>query len=167
MYAGRYPKLQYCYTSFTTCKLQEVRWPGEGNIKKDDKTIFYSGNRNGKYENGVGFVVNEPILPHVKTFQAISERICYIRLTGHIFDIVIINCYAPTEEKGEDIKESFYEELDRVWDLIPNYCVKIVLGDFNAKVGREEMYQPTIGRESLHDRSNDNGTRLINFCLIN
>jgi len=147
--------------------LQEVRWPGEGIIKKNDKTIFYSGNRNGKCENGVGFVINETTLPHVKTFQALSERICYIRVTGHIFDIVIINCYAPTEEKGEDIKESFYEELDRVWDVIPNSCVKIVLGDFNAKVGREEMYQPTIGRESLHDRSNDNGTRLINFCMTN
>ncbi|KAF0682285.1 craniofacial development protein 2-like, partial [Aphis craccivora] len=142
--------------------LQEVRWPGEGNIKKDDKTIFYSGNRNGKYENGVGFAVSEPILTHVKTFQAINERICYIRLTGHIFDIVIINCYAPTEEKGEDIKESFYS-----MGLILNYCVKIVLGDLNAKVGREEIYQPTIGRESLYDKSNDNGTRLINFCMTN
>jgi len=55
-----------------------------------------------------------------------------MRITGHIFDVVIINCYAPTEEKGDDIKESFYEELNKVWDVIPNYCVKIVLGDFNA-----------------------------------
>lgn len=147
--------------------LQEIRWTGEGNIKKDDKTIFYSGNINRRFENGVGFVINESILTHVKAFQAISERMCYIRLTGHIIDIVIINCYAPTEEKGEDIKESFYEELDKVWDSISNYCVKIVIGDFNAKVGREEMYQPTIGRESLHDRSNDNGTRLIHFCMTN
>lgn len=29
-------------------------------------------NKNGKFENGVGFVVNENILPHVKTFQAIN-----------------------------------------------------------------------------------------------
>lgn len=50
---------------------------------------------------------------------------------------------------------------------IPNHCVKIVMGDFNAKVGREEMYQPTIGRESLHHKSNDNGTRLIYFYMTN
>jgi len=41
------------------------------------------------------------------------------------------------------------------------------MGNLNAKVGREEMYQPTIGRESLHDKSNDNGTCLINFCMAN
>lgn len=42
---------------------------------------------------------------------------------------------------------------------------QIVLRNFNAKVGREEMYRPTIGRERLHNKSNDNGTCLINFCM--
>jgi len=31
--------------NITILALQGVRWPGEGNLKKDDKTIFYSGNR--------------------------------------------------------------------------------------------------------------------------
>ncbi|KAL4083660.1 hypothetical protein QTP88_028976 [Uroleucon formosanum] len=147
--------------------LQEMRWPGEGSLKKDDKTIFYSGNRDGKFENGVGFVISENILPHVKDFQAINERMCYIRITGRIFDLIIINCYAPTEDIRDDIKEDFYEDLDRICDITSNYSIKIVLGDFNAKIGKEEVYRPTIGRDSLHDTSNDNGTRLINFCMTN
>ena len=42
--------------------------------------------------------------------------------------------------------------------------MKILLGDFNAKVGREIIFKPTIGQESLHQDSNDNGVRLVNFA---
>jgi hypothetical protein len=41
--------------------------------------------------------------------------------------------------------------------------MKILLGDFNAKVGREDIFKPTIGNESLHEISNDNGVRLVNL----
>jgi hypothetical protein len=42
--------------------------------------------------------------------------------------------------------------------------MKILLGDFNAKVGREDIFKPTIGNGSLHETSNDNGVRVINFA---
>jgi hypothetical protein len=42
--------------------------------------------------------------------------------------------------------------------------MKILLGDFNAKVGRENIFKPTIGNESLHEISNDNGVRIVNFA---
>ena len=43
--------------------------------------------------------------------------------------------------------------------------MKILLGDFNAKVGRENIFKPTIGNESLHQDSNDNGVRIVNFAM--
>jgi hypothetical protein len=45
--------------------------------------------------------------------------------------------------------------------------MKILLGDFNAKVGREEISKLTIGNESLHEISNGNGVRLVNFATSN
>jgi endonuclease/exonuclease/phosphatase family metal-dependent hydrolase len=39
-----------------------------------------------------------------------------------------------------------------------------ILSDFNAKVGREHIFKPTIGNESLHKISNDNGVTLVNFA---
>ena len=42
--------------------------------------------------------------------------------------------------------------------------MKNLLGDFNAKVGRENIFKPTIGNESLHQDSNDNGVRRVNFA---
>jgi hypothetical protein len=41
--------------------------------------------------------------------------------------------------------------------------MKILEGDFNAKVGREDIIKPTIGNESLHETSNDNGVRVVNL----
>jgi hypothetical protein len=42
--------------------------------------------------------------------------------------------------------------------------MKILLGDFSAKVGREDIFKPTIENESLHATSNDNGVRVVNFA---
>jgi len=41
--------------------------------------------------------------------------------------------------------------------------MKILLGYFNAKVGRENIFKLTIGNESLHQDSNDNGVRIVNL----
>jgi hypothetical protein len=41
--------------------------------------------------------------------------------------------------------------------------MKILLGDFNAKVVRENIFKPTTGNESLHQDSNDNDVRISNF----
>jgi hypothetical protein len=41
--------------------------------------------------------------------------------------------------------------------------MKFFLRDFNAKVGREDIFKPTIVNESLHEISNDNGVRVVNF----
>jgi hypothetical protein len=39
-----------------------------------------------------------------------------------------------------------------------------ILGDFIAKVGRENIFKPTTGNESLHQDSNDNVVRIVNFA---
>jgi len=79
--------------------------------------------------------------------------------------MMLINGYAPTEDKEDEVKDMFYEDLDNVCDLVPNNKVKILLGDFNAKIEQEVIYRPTIGKESLHKVSNNNGTRLVNFAM--
>jgi endonuclease/exonuclease/phosphatase family metal-dependent hydrolase len=75
-----------------------------------------------------------------------------------------LNVHAPTEDKDDNIKDSFYKELEQVLDQFPRYHMKILLGDFNAKGGREEIFKPIIGNESLHEASNDNGVRVVNFA---
>ena len=42
--------------------------------------------------------------------------------------------------------------------------MKILLGYYNAKLGRVNVFKPTIGNESLHQESNDNGVRIVNLA---
>jgi hypothetical protein len=71
--------------------------------------------------------------------------------------------HALTEDKDDVIKDSFYEELEQILDQFPRYHMRSLLGDFNAKVGREDILKPGIGNESVHEASNDNGVRVVNF----
>jgi hypothetical protein len=88
----------------------------------------------------------------------------YITLKGRWCDIVL-NVHAPTEDK-DAIKNSFYEGLEQVFDQFPRYHMKSLLGDFNVKVGRADIFKPVIGNESLHEASNDNGFRVVNFATL-
>ena len=45
--------------------------------------------------------------------------------------------------------------------------MKILLGDFNTRVGRENIFKPSTRNESLHQDSNDNGVRIVNFTAKN
>jgi hypothetical protein len=59
---------------------------------------------------------------------------------SHHCHIIILNIHAPTDNKIGDKKDSFYEELERVFDKFPKYHMKILVGDFNAKVGTEDIF---------------------------
>jgi hypothetical protein len=88
----------------------------------------------------------------------------YIILRGRWCNIVVLNVHAPTEDKIDDMKDRFPEELERVFDKFPKLDKKILLADFNAEVGREDIFEPTIGNDSFHEISNDNGVRVVNFA---
>jgi len=89
--------------------------------------------------------------------------VSYIVLRGRWCNVIVLNVHAPSEEKSNGSKDSFCEELEQVFDNFLKYHMKILLGDFNVKVGRENIFKPTIGNESLHQDSNDNGIRIVNF----
>jgi len=67
-------------------------------------------------------------------------------------------------KKSDESKDSFYEELEEVFDHFLKYHMKMLLGNFNAKVGSENILKPTIGQESLHQDSNDKRVRIVNFA---
>jgi hypothetical protein len=98
----------------------------------------------------------------VKGVEFISDRMLYIILKSCWYNIVL-NVHAPTEDKNDDLKGSFYKELEHAFSLLPKYHMKIFLGDFYEKVWEEYIFKPTIRNESLHEISNDNEIRVVDF----
>jgi len=88
----------------------------------------------------------------------------YIVLRGNWCNIIVLNVHAATKEESCDSKDTFCEEVEQVFYHFPKYHMNIVLGDFNAKVEGENIFKLIIGNESLHQDSNENGVRIVNFA---
>jgi exonuclease III len=143
------------------CKLdlvgvQEVRWEKGGTEWAEDFT-FFCGQGNRFNQLGAGFFVHKRIISVVRRVEFISDRMSYIILRGRWCNIIVLNVHAPCEDKGDDEKDNFYDELGCVFDQFARYSMQILLGEFSVKVGRENIFKPTIGNETLHDISSDSG----------
>jgi hypothetical protein len=79
-------------------------------------------------------------------------------------NIIVVNVHAPCEDTSDDRKDSFYQELGRVFAQFSRCDMKILFDDFIAKVSREDIFKPTIKNEISHEISNGNAVREVNFA---
>ena len=78
------------------------------------------------------------------------------------FNITVIQVYVPTSNAEEDEVEWFYEDLQELLELIPKEDVIFIIGDWNAKVGSQEI--PGLTGKFGVGVQNEAGQRLIEFC---
>ena len=81
------------------------------------------------------------------------------------FNIIVIQVYAPTSNAEEGEVEWFYEDLQDLLELTLKKDVLFIIGDWNAKVGSQEIPGVT-GKFGLGEQ-NEAGQRLIEFCQEN
>jgi hypothetical protein len=65
-----------------------------------------------------GYFVHHRIVSAVKRADFVSDRVSYIVLRGRWCNIVL-NVHTPNEDKSDDSKDSFYVELEQVYDHFP------------------------------------------------
>ena len=88
-----------------------------------------------------------------------------VRFQGKLFNITVIQVYAPTSNAEEAEVEWFYEDLQDLLELIPPKDVLFIIGDWTAKVGSQET--PGVTGKFGLGVQNRAGQRLIEFCQEN
>ena len=77
--------------------LREIRWPGVGVYEGQKGYILYSGKRDGKHEEGVGFYVTKSLYNLMTDFEAINSRLARLGLKSRWFNVTLLVVHAPTE----------------------------------------------------------------------
>jgi len=80
-----------------------------------------------------------------------------VRIAAKPWNLTIIQVYAPTTVATDSDKDAFYEHLEQMLSQAPNDDIRIVMGDWNAKLGEGNP----IGKHAL-GTMNDNSARLFN-----
>ncbi len=116
--------------------VSEVRWSGSGERSTSSHTIYYSGNDDVNHRNGVAVIVSKAAKYTVKNFVPLSDRVMILQFDSKPVSMNVIQVYAPTTDADDDAVEAFYAEVKNALRLTKAHEVNIVMGDFNAKIGR-------------------------------
>jgi hypothetical protein len=84
----------------------EVRWEGSSTEPAGEYTLFY-GKGNKNHGLGTGFSVHKRITLAVMGVEFRSDRMLYLILRGRCLHIIITNVHATTEDKSNNVKDSF------------------------------------------------------------
>ena len=142
--------------------LSETRWKGQGHFNWNGYRIIMSGQKKGR--NGVAIMCDMTSANAIMGYDTVSDRLLSVRFKGKNVNITVVQVYAPTSTAGEEDQESFYNDLQSIIDRTPKGDVVVVIGDFNAKVGKHTGGKgDTIGGHGLGEQ-NEAGERLVEFC---
>ena len=150
--------------------VSEMRWNSCGKLRvATGETVLYSGMDEGEnLERGVGFILSKEAAQCLLEWEPVSERIIRARFNSRWQKVTILQCYAPTNEATEEVKDDFYDQLQMVLEQVPCRDVKIVMGDMNANMGMDNTgREEVMGKHGARADMNENSERWADFCQAN
>ena len=158
LHSGKMQELveQISKTQLEILAALEIRQSGTGLIKKQNYSVYYSGHSSKTGQAGTGFILLKKMQNYVIGFEPYNEQLCKLRLKAKYNSVTLINVYAPTEDHTEEIKEQFYHNLQYLLDKTSKNDIIIILGDVNAQLGKERLYNEVTGQHTLHEETNRN-----------
>lgn len=144
--------------------ISETRMSGEAvTILKSGHLLFQKNSDTNSHTGGTALLVHKKKKHLVTKTRAVSNRVIYVMIRiNAMFNVQIIQAYAPTSASSDEEIEKFYEDLTTAKSAEKTKnCV--IIGDFNAKIGaRLPLDPPFIGKFGLGTR-NERGQTMIDF----
>ena len=101
--------------------------------------VITSSDQNRNYQ-GVGLIISKNLRKSVMSYIAVSSRIVTIRMEARPANMSIIQIYAPTLDKDDEIHDECYELLQVTIERMKRSDYLIVMGDFNARRKNSTKY---------------------------
>ena len=149
--------------------LSETRFPETGELEevKGGYTFYWSGRKPEEARQaGVGFAIKSSIARNLESLpKGINDRLMTLRLkTSNDQYVTLISVYAPTMMSTDETKEKFYSDLRGILNSTPYHDKIVLLGDFNARVGRDDLVWPGVLGKHGSGSMNSNGLLLLTLC---
>nr|XP_037868983.1 craniofacial development protein 2-like [Bombyx mori] len=142
--------------------LSEIRREGEDTKTLQSGHLFYYREGEQKSQGGVGFIVHKSLINNIVAIESVSSRVVYLVLKiSKRYSLKIVQVYAPSTSHPDDEVEATYEDISRaIRDSQSHFTV--VMGDFNAKLGRRGDDELKVGPFGFGQR-NPRGQMLADF----
>ena len=150
---GRHCELSHLLkqNNFDILGIQETKCSGNTVIPLADGFLFNSSQEsrpNRPEHRGTGIIVSKEMARSIRTTYQGSSRWCGLVLLAHPVPLLVLSAYAPTAAAETEEKQNFYQEIGEI--LAENGGAFVVLlGDFNAQILLDPVYQDTSGRISF------------------
>ena len=118
--------------------ISELKWTGMGEFNSDDHYIHYFGQESLR-RNGVALIVNKRVWNAVFGCNLKNNKMISVWFLGKPFNITIIQVNGQTSNAEEAEAEPFYEDLQDHLELTAPKDVLFIIGDWNAKIGSQEI----------------------------
>ncbi|KAJ8353557.1 hypothetical protein SKAU_G00211240 [Synaphobranchus kaupii] len=133
--------------------------------------LLYSGHEEDKAQHteGVGLFLLRTAQRALIGWEAHGPRLitASFRTKKRKIQMNVVQCYAPTNDSDDENKDDFYNKLQSILEHLKGKDISILMGDFNAKIGRDNTgYEEVMGKQGLGEISK-NGEIFVDTCALN
>ena len=129
-------------------------------------TVYY-GRDDELHREGVAIILRKGADRSLLEWKPINSCLIKARLKGRQNNLTLIQCYPPTNDSEDHLKDNFYLRLQAEIEKAPMQDLIIFMGDLNAKVGDDISGSDRVMGRHRSVVIIENGERLVEFCTAN